>query len=31
MTPWNGVELTLTWTLKLSDEDVKKVEDAGFK
>ena len=31
LTPWNGEELTLPWTLKLSDEDVKKVEDAGFK
>lgn len=31
LTPWNGEELTLPWTLKLSDNDVKKVEDAGFK
>lgn len=31
LSPWNGAELTLPWTLKLSDEDVKKVEAAGFK
>ena len=31
LTPWNGEELTLPWTLTLSDEDAKKVEAAGFK
>ena len=30
LTPWNDEELTLPWTVKLSDEDVEHIRKARF-